>query len=878
MLRVLAATATAFALLLVAASSASAATNITVVPGNVSTRNAGPPTFAPTGPDSLVGVDQINTQLTAGTSVTLNTSLVDNSEPGAISIQAPISSANATANLTLDADDPITQTAGGTITVAGNTDLETNTVDDVTLDAANNFNTVSAGNVAGLTLKDANGLTLGAVGANAGLDITAGGNVTQTGAAVVSGPTNFDVGATHDVTMNNAGNVFSGVGFTSVNNANVVDSGVMTLDASTVSGNLTVGAGGVIAQNGGTSVAAVGTTTLTAGSGNDITLADASNDFGGAVTVVSADNVSLRDANALSLGASTVSGNLGATTSGAITQTGALAVTGTTSLTAGSANDITLSNAANDFGGTVTVVSGKNVRFTDADALALGASTVSGALTANADGPVTQTAATTVVGPTDVTGSPVVLSQAANDFTGQVQITSQGGAAAALADANDLSLGLSSTTDGPFTVTAGDDLAVPVGASVQATGALRLIADNVNPAAPGIGTGGITVGAGAALSGGDPIRLYAARRGDNSIAANATFNGATFTPGTIFVDSAREQWGFYSPAGSSTAPFTFFYKDTDASLPTANITKPASGATYEQGSVVNAAYTCADGGGGSGVVSCTGTVAVGSPIDTATLGQKTFKVDAENGSGGQSTTTVSYTVVDTTKPTITLTAPADGASFTVGEHVAADYTCADTAPVTCVGTVANGAAIDTSAPGAKTFTVDATDGSDNASTATATYTVGLPPGDCALPLNGSDVADILNGTSTGDLINGLGGDDEITGAAGVDCLLGGDGNDVIRGNAGADNLSGGRGNDELRGGPDDDQLRGQSGDDLLYGGDGADDLRGGGGTNTYFGRKGADVIRARNGIAEDVHCGAGNDVAYVDSDDKTFGCDRLRPG
>ena len=507
----------------------------------------------------------------------------------------------------------------------------------------------------------------------------------------------------------------------------------------------------------------------------------------------------------------------------------------------------------------------------------LGASTVSGGLTVVATAGVTQAGATTVVGTTNVTGSPVALSQPANDFTGQVQITSLGGGTAALADANDLSLG-SSTTGGPFTVTAGDDIAVPGGASVQATGALRLIADNVNPAAPGIGTGGITVGAGAALSGGDPIRLYAARRGDNSIAANATFNGATFTPGTIFVDSAREQWGFYSPAGNSTAPFTFFYKDTDASLPTANITRPASGATYEQGSVVNAAYACADGGGGSGVASCTGTVAVGSPIDTATLGQKTFKVDAESGSGGQSTTTVSYTVVDTTNPTITLTSPADGASFTEGEHVVADYTCADTALVTCVGTVANGAALDTSAAGAKTFTVEATDGSGNTSTATATYTVGLPPGDCARSLNGSDIADILDGTSTGDLINGLGGDDEITGAAGVDCLLGGDGNDVLRGNAGADNLSGEGGNDELRGGPDDDDLRGQPGDDLLYGGDGADHLRGGGGTNTYFGREGDDVIRADNGIAEEIHCGPGKDIAYADGDDKTFGCDRLRSG
>ncbi len=49
------------------------------------------------------------------------------------------------------------------------------------------------------------------------------------------------------------------------------------------------------------------------------------------------------------LGASTISGTLGVTTAGAITQSGVLAVTGVTTLAAGAANDITLSNATNNF-------------------------------------------------------------------------------------------------------------------------------------------------------------------------------------------------------------------------------------------------------------------------------------------------------------------------------------------------------------------------------------------------------------------------------------------------------------------------------------------------------------------------------------------------
>jgi len=139
-------------------------------------------------------------------------------------------------------------------------------------------------------------------------------------------------------------------------------------------------------------------------------------------------------------------------------------------------------------------------------------------------------------------------------------------------------------------------------------------------------------------------------RADNSIAGNAIFNGSSFTPGTIFVDSARERWGVYSPAGTATAPFTFFYKNTDDSNPQATITTPANGATYERGQVVNAAYSCSDGGGGSGVTSCNGTVPNGSPIATSTTGQKTFKVDVTSGSGKQSTATVTYSVVDPPPP------------------------------------------------------------------------------------------------------------------------------------------------------------------------------------------------------------------------------------
>ena len=154
--------------------------------------------------------------------------------------------------------------------------------------------------------------------------------------------------------------------------------------ASSVSGNLTVDSNGNVTQAAGATVTVAGTTAInTRGANRDVTL-NLANDFGGAVSVVPAANntrnVSLQDANALTLGTVTATGTLTAVAAGAITDAGNLTITGTTTLTAGAANDITLDNA-NNFGGQVRIVSGRDVTLNDVNALAFGAggnSTVSG--------------------------------------------------------------------------------------------------------------------------------------------------------------------------------------------------------------------------------------------------------------------------------------------------------------------------------------------------------------------------------------------------------------------------------------------------------------------------------------------------------------------
>jgi hypothetical protein len=105
------------------------------------------------------------------------------------------------------------------------------------------------------------------------------------------------------------------------------------------------------------------------------------------------------------------------------------------------------------------------------------------------------------------------------------------------------------------------------------------------------------------------------------------------------------------------------------------------------------------------------------------------------------------------------------------------------------------------------------------------------------PLVGSPHADILIGTPRHDLIYGLAGADRIFGKGGSDYLLGGPGADGVNGGAGADRLRGGTGRDHIEGGP------------------------------------GPDVILARDGEPDSIDCGSGHDVAFVDQQDVTRGCE-----
>ena len=75
-------------------------------------------------------------------------------------------------------------------------------------------------------------------------------------------------------------------------------------------------------------------------------------------------------------------------------------------------------------------------------------------------------------------------------------------------------------------------------------------------------------------------------------------------------------------------------------------------------------------------------------------------------------------------PTVTVATPAEGVAFKQGEIVNASFSCSDPSGVKdCVGSVADGAPINTTALGNFTFTVVAHDTLDNPTTITRNYSV-----------------------------------------------------------------------------------------------------------------------------------------------------------
>ena len=176
--------------------------------------------------------------------------------------------------------------------------------------------------------------------------------------------------------------------------------------------------------------------------------------------------------------------------------------------------------------------------------------------------------------------------------------------------------------------------------------------------------------------------------------------------------------------------------------------------TYAMGTA--GSYTCdesgAGGGGGSSWVSSTATH---SSVGTST-------------SSGNGAVLVSFQLAD--PPTATISSPATGGTYTVGQAVPASFACAEGAGgsglASCTDSNGNSSGtgqLDTSTPGSHTYTVTATSQDGQTSTASITYTVNLAATTIALsvapaqPVAGQPVTvtatvSCPTGTPTGNLV------------------------------------------------------------------------------------------------------------------------------
>lgn len=270
----------------------------------------------------------------------------------------------------------------------------------------------------------------------------------------------------------------------------------------------------------------------------------------------------------------------------------------------------------------------------------------------------------------------------------------------------------------------------------------------------------------------------------------------------------------------------------DNTPPTIDIATPSDGATYALGQAVNADYSCTDESGGSGLQSCTGTVASGSPIDTSTVGTRTFTVTATDNAGNTVSSTPSYTIVDTQAAACTIT-----------------------------GTSAND-------------TLNGTSRND--------VICGLGGNDTIKGLGGNDT---LRGEEGNDTLVGGQGDDSLDGGLGTDTasfsgstavsvslaagMASGQGSDTL---TGIENLTGSSSDDQLSGSDEANILKGGGGIDTLRGGAGNDQVIGGDGADSLFGEEGDDLVTSRDGVSgnDSLDGGAGTDTKKTDATEQSI--------
>ena len=146
----------------------------------------------------------------------------------------------------------------------------------------------------------------------------------------------------------------------------------------------------------------------------------------------------------------------------------------------------------------------------------------------------------------------------------------------------------------------------------------------------------------------------------------------------------------------------------------------------------NVTLQCSASDAGSGLADAgqaTFALATSVPVGTETSNAATGSVQVCDQAGNCATAgPIGGIRVDRRAPQITIAAPLDGSALAPGATLNASFTCSDggSGVTDCTGTVANGAALDTTTPGTYSFTVTAADAVGNHATVTVSYGVRFP--------------------------------------------------------------------------------------------------------------------------------------------------------
>ena len=141
-------------------------------------------------------------------------------------------------------------TQSGTLVVPNIATFTSTGANDVTLTSpSNDFGTAAVTSGQNATLVDANAVVLGAHTIAGNLSWTTGGAVTQSAPLNVAGTTTI-VSAGSNITLNNAGNDFSGAVAVTGANVQIADANVLDIGASTMSGSFAATAGGGVIVSG----------------------------------------------------------------------------------------------------------------------------------------------------------------------------------------------------------------------------------------------------------------------------------------------------------------------------------------------------------------------------------------------------------------------------------------------------------------------------------------------------------------------------------------------------------------------------------------------------------------------------------------------------